>query len=77
MDDFSFDKHHETHSNPTFISSVVLCEHTNTERGYLKAKLQPKLQLLLNESTNAVEDGAPNPIEVIVSELDEDPLKIV
>lgn len=46
---------------------VILCEHTNSERGYLKAQLQGTLAKELNNKD----------VEIVVSELDEDPLKMV
>jgi len=50
---------------------VVLCHHTNTERGFLKAVLKDKLESELN--AQAEERGW----EVVVSEKDKDPLQIV
>lgn len=51
-------------------STVVLCEHSNTERGYLSAVLKPKLEELL------AKDGGET-VEVIVSTTDKDPLEVV
>ncbi|KAI7827096.1 GTP cyclohydrolase 1 type 2/Nif3 [Gamsiella multidivaricata] len=51
-------------------STVVLCEHSNTERGYLSAVLKPKLEELLSQ------DGGEG-VEVIVSRTDKDPLVVV
>ncbi|KAI8602443.1 GTP cyclohydrolase 1 type 2/Nif3 [Dissophora ornata] len=51
-------------------STVVLCEHSNTERGYLKDVLKPKLEALLSQ------DGG-EAVEVIVSTTDKDPLVVV
>ncbi|KAG0301051.1 hypothetical protein BGZ98_008659 [Dissophora globulifera] len=51
-------------------STVVLCEHSNTERGYLKDVLKPKLEELLRK------DGGEE-VEVIVSATDKDPLVVV
>ena len=57
--------HHEvldaTHSG----ASVLLCEHSNTERGFLTV-LQQKLNVLLD-----------NLVDIRVSERDKDPLEIV
>ena len=50
-------------------SVVILCEHTNSERGYLSARLKSKLIAELGESAGAV--------EVFVSEVDADPLVMV
>lgn len=51
-------------------STVVLCEHSNTERGYLKDVLKPKLEELLSQ------DGG-EAVEIIVSTTDKDPLVVV
>jgi putative NIF3 family GTP cyclohydrolase 1 type 2 len=51
-------------------STVVLCEHSNTERGYLKDVLKPKLEELLSQ------DGG-EAVEIIVSTTDKDPLAVV
>ncbi|KAF9581045.1 hypothetical protein BGW38_002074 [Lunasporangiospora selenospora] len=51
-------------------STVILCEHSNTERGYLTDVLKPKLEGMLSA------DGG-EPVEVIVSQTDKDPLVIV
>ncbi|GJJ68976.1 hypothetical protein EMPS_01322 [Entomortierella parvispora] len=51
-------------------STVILCEHSNTERGYLRDILKGKLESMLSE------DGG-EPVEVIVSTTDKDPLVIV
>ncbi|KAF9900704.1 NGG1 interacting factor [Lobosporangium transversale] len=51
-------------------STVILCEHSNTERGYLHDSLKPKLEELL------AKDGG-EAVEVIVSTTDKDPLVIV
>lgn len=52
-------------SNP----SILLFEHTNTERGYLGQILKPKLQQMLQES---IQD-----IDVIVSKRDSSPIKFI
>lgn len=52
-------------------SHVVLCHHTNTERGYLSAVLKDKLREELNAQEG--QEGW----EVVVSEKDRDPLLIV
>ncbi|KAI8372876.1 GTP cyclohydrolase 1 type 2/Nif3 [Radiomyces spectabilis] len=65
--------HHDVLAALAQDTSVILCEHSNTERGYLSAVLQPALQkALANESS---EEG--EAIEIIVSKLDKDPLQIV
>lgn len=47
-------------------TSVILCEHTNTERGYLE-KLRGDLRTALNSRI----------IDIFESKSDEDPLRIV
>lgn len=46
-------------------SHVILCQHSNTERGYLK-QFQQKLVSLVGSS-----------VEIFVSEVDQDPLMVV
>ena len=58
--------HHEVLDAIHDGTSVILCEHSNTERGYLKEVFRDKLFELL--------DGH---VKVEVSELDHDPLCIV
>lgn len=57
--------HHEVLDATHQRSSVVLTDHSNCERGYLKT-LQPRLQSLFEQN-----------ITVIVSEKDRDPLEVV
>jgi putative NIF3 family GTP cyclohydrolase 1 type 2 len=45
--------------------SVILTEHSNSERGFLSAILLPKLQKLLGSD-----------VEIIVSSSDRDPLQL-
>ena len=47
-------------------SSVILCEHTNTERGFLKPWCEQLKELF----------GAQN-VNVVISENDKDPLRVV
>lgn len=55
------------------LTTFLKGEHSNTERGYLSAVLQPKLQsMLANERS---EEG--DAIEVVVSKVDKDPLTIM
>ncbi|TPX62351.1 hypothetical protein PhCBS80983_g00482 [Powellomyces hirtus] len=61
--------HHEVLASIASKTSVVLCEHTNTERGFLAAVLQPRLQSLLRESDKDA--------TVVCSTVDKDPLEIV
>jgi len=51
-------------------STVILCEHSNTERGYLRDVLKGKLEEQLSQ------DGG-EPVDVIVSTTDKDPLVVV
>ena len=57
--------HHEVLDAVHAGTSVILCEHSNTERGYLKL-FAKKLAGMLD-----------NHVEVVVSEKDTDPLKIM
>lgn len=57
--------HHDVLAAADNGQAVVLCEHTNTERGFLKAKLQPALEEALRATG----------VEVLVSQLDSDPLQ--
>ncbi|GAA5811534.1 hypothetical protein MFLAVUS_004971 [Mucor flavus] len=65
--------HHDVLAALAKNTSVILCEHTNTERGYLSAVLKPALEKELANETS--EEG--EPIQVIVSKTDKDPLVIV
>lgn len=54
---------------------VVLCEHTNSERGYLTAVLQARLLSELNNGDSGhKKQGA---AEVIVSKVDADPMRMM
>ncbi|KAI7899108.1 GTP cyclohydrolase 1 type 2/Nif3 [Cokeromyces recurvatus] len=58
--------HHDVLAALAQNTSVILCEHSNTERGYLSAVLKPALEeQLKNEKTTEGES-----IEVIVSKTD-------
>lgn len=48
-------------------ASVVLCEHTNTERGYLP--------ILRNKIRLALSDAGTSPVEILISKTDRDPLQ--
>ncbi|KAJ3076853.1 NGG1 interacting factor [Podochytrium sp. JEL0797] len=63
--------HHECLEALAKGTAVVLCEHSNTERGYLSNVLQPKLSALMNS------DGSGVSVDVVCSRLDADPLSIV
>lgn len=58
--------HHEVLELTQCGQSVILLEHSNSERGFLRDVLQPKLQQLFEEK-----------IAVVVSNNDRDPLQIV
>jgi putative NIF3 family GTP cyclohydrolase 1 type 2 len=62
--------HHEVLAAVAKGQHVILCGHTNTERGFLKV-LQRTLQ------TNLDEDTLPGNIEVVISKQDHDPLQII
>ena len=55
-------------------TSVILCEHTNTERGYLKDVLQGKLQRILDDPEETMHSDR---IEVVVSDADKEPIQTV
>ena len=57
--------HHEVLDATHRGSTVVLCDHSNTERGYLE-----QLQHVLTERLE-------NKVQVIVSSADRDPLEVV
>ncbi|EKF39217.1 NGG1 interacting factor 3, putative [Trypanosoma cruzi marinkellei] len=57
--------HHEVLAANAKGQAVILCEHTNTERGYLEKELLPKLQQKLEKG-----------VRIIVSAVDKDPLVV-
>ena len=57
--------HHEVLHAVYNNSAVILCDHSNTERGYLNV-LKSKLEECLDSKTS-----------VIITEVDQDPLQIV
>ncbi|RNF08642.1 NGG1 interacting factor 3 [Trypanosoma conorhini] len=57
--------HHEVLAANAVGQAVILCEHTNTERGYLAKELLPRLQARLQKD-----------VRVIVSTEDRDPLVV-
>ncbi|PPQ77551.1 hypothetical protein CVT25_011411 [Psilocybe cyanescens] len=66
--------HHEVLAAVAAGKHVILCGHTNTERGYLPilaAKLQAELR------TNEARDQGLQAVKVIVSQQDKHPLQIV
>ncbi|KAJ3304458.1 NGG1 interacting factor [Kappamyces sp. JEL0829] len=56
--------HHDVLAFVEHGTSIVLTEHSNSERGYLRQVLQPKLSEALGD------------VQVVVSQLDADPLTI-
>ncbi|KAJ1673965.1 hypothetical protein EV182_004233 [Spiromyces aspiralis] len=64
--------HHEMLAATAKGTSCILAEHSNSERGFLRQCLQSRLQAELNSASS------PNdpPLEVIVSQLDRDPVQI-
>jgi putative NIF3 family GTP cyclohydrolase 1 type 2 len=58
--------HHEVLEAKAAGKYVILCEHTNTERGYLSEVLSLKLGKLIGDD-----------VSVVCSEFDADPLNIV
>lgn len=57
--------HHDVLAACESGTSVILCEHSNSERGYLKSKMLPELQALFGKE-----------VEISVSQVDRDPLLI-
>lgn len=57
--------HHDVLAANAAGQAVILCEHTNTERGYLAKVLAPRLSALLGEGVN-----------ILVAEKDHDPLLV-
>ena len=58
--------HHEVLDAIHKGSSVILCEHTNTERGFLKPWSDTLKEVLGQENVN-----------IMISECDRDPLKVI
>ncbi len=57
--------HHEVLDAVHQGTTVILCEHSNTERGFL-TYFKPRLEQMLD-----------NQVEVVVSKLDADPLNVM
>ncbi|OCF78074.1 YbgI/family dinuclear metal center protein [Kwoniella mangroviensis CBS 8886] len=69
--------HHEVLAAIHSGTSVILTNHTNTERPYLSQVLQPWLEKELNSEIN-IHDEQPNgQWQVLVSKADRDPLRVV
>ncbi|KAI9230830.1 MAG: GTP cyclohydrolase 1 type 2/Nif3 [Piptocephalis tieghemiana] len=62
--------HHEVLAALHSDTSVILCEHSNSERGYLSQVLQPYLQKAFDEEGQEL-------VDVVVSKVDRDPLRVV
>jgi putative NIF3 family GTP cyclohydrolase 1 type 2 len=62
--------HHEVLAAVEAHINVILCEHSNTERGYLKSVLAPRLEKALREE--GLDEAT-----VVCSQVDRDPLCIV
>ncbi len=58
--------HHEVLDAMHKGSSVILCEHTNTERGFLKPWSEQLKEILGQQNVN-----------VLISDFDKDPLRVV
>ncbi|OCF30345.1 YbgI/family dinuclear metal center protein [Kwoniella heveanensis BCC8398] len=71
--------HHEVLATIASGSSVILTNHTNTERPYLSQVLQPWLEKELNSEIEMdFHNDSPNgKWEVLVSRADQDPLRVV
>ncbi|KAG4304650.1 hypothetical protein PORY_002043 [Pneumocystis oryctolagi] len=57
--------------------SVILCGHSNTERGFLSCIMKKRLQEVLCEEFRDIVDDKILLPEVVVSKADKDPLEIV
>ncbi|KAG5518145.1 hypothetical protein PMAC_003331 [Pneumocystis sp. 'macacae'] len=57
--------------------SVILCGHSNTERGFLSCVMKKRLQDVLCEEFRDIQDDEILIPEVVVSEADKNPLEIV
>lgn len=58
--------HHDVLEACSRGTAVILCEHSNTERGFLQQDYKKQLETVLGER-----------VEVIVADSDKDPLQIV
>ncbi|KAJ7721823.1 NGG1p interacting factor 3 [Mycena maculata] len=65
-------QHHEVLAAVAAGTHVILCGHTNTERGYL-----PTLATTLRSELGAAPDSGLDGLEVIISEEDKHPLEFV
>jgi len=67
--------HHELLAANAAGTSVILVEHSNSERGYLQQVLQPRLQSLLRVDQGLGTQSDVD-VQVAVSNLDRDPIDI-
>ncbi|KAJ3056953.1 hypothetical protein HK097_002331 [Rhizophlyctis rosea] len=68
--------HHEVLAAVASDANVILCEHSNSERGYLADVLRSRLQssLRIDHGLDAQPDME---VEVVISDVDADPLKVM
>ncbi|KAE9403410.1 NGG1 interacting factor 3-like protein [Gymnopus androsaceus JB14] len=69
-------QHHEVLAAVAAGTNVILCGHTNTERGYLPI-LASKLQAQLQQQASKSDSGFNEPFDVVVSSSDRHPLQFV
>ncbi|WVW80000.1 YbgI/family dinuclear metal center protein [Kwoniella bestiolae CBS 10118] len=69
--------HHEVLAAIHSGTSVILTNHTNTERPYLSQVLKPWLEKELNAETDLHDESPNGQWEVLVSRADRDPLRVV
>ncbi|WWC87745.1 YbgI/family dinuclear metal center protein [Kwoniella dendrophila CBS 6074] len=69
--------HHEVLAAVHAGTSVILTNHTNTERPYLSKVLQPWLEDELNKEIDIHDDKPNGQWKVLVSKADKDPLRVV
>ncbi|KAJ2659526.1 hypothetical protein IWW48_003472 [Coemansia sp. RSA 1200] len=67
--------HHDALAATAAGTSCILGEHSNTERGYLRAVLAERLQREL-DTDGAAEDSDSVSVSVVVSRVDKDPIAI-
>lgn len=69
--------HHDILNATEKGSSVILCGHSNTERGFLSCVMKKRLQEVLHEEFRVIQDDQVLLPEVVVSEVDKDPLETI
>ncbi|KAJ2575961.1 NGG1 interacting factor, partial [Coemansia sp. RSA 1804] len=65
--------HHDALAATAAGTSCILGEHSNTERGYLRAVLAERLQRELDTDNDDSDSGS---VSVVVSLVDKDPISI-